>query len=300
MIDLIKKQEECGYEWIDLTQPSRDELREIATKYELHLPSVIDSLQPEHLPKYEEIEDLVFIMLRVYDNTSKQEADTIQELSRKVALFYTKDRLITIHSVELPVINTLKSEGTYARRCSSSIMTVFYIVNRVLQSYEAPAHRLLEELDRYESDIFLKKEVPSVLKSLYHLRRKAAVNRRILHLSKDIIDHLDNHELPETLQQDLQDLYVRLETMYDEVLDGSGNLLNIYISLSSQKTNEVVRVLTVFSVFFMPLTFIVGIYGMNFEFMPELQMKYGYPIVLGIMAVLTGSIYFWFKRKGWL
>ena len=300
MVDFIKKQDDCGYEWIDLTQPSNEELRNIASEYELHLPSVMDSLQPEHLPKYEEIEDLAFIMLRVYDNNAKQEADTIQELSRKIALFYTKERLITIHSVELPIINSLKTEAVYARKCSSSIMTVFYIVNKVLQSYEAPAHRLLQELDKYETDIFLKTEVPSVLKSLYHLRRKAAVSRRILHLSKDILDHLDNHDLPETLVQDIRDLYVRLETMYDEVLEGSGNLLNIYISLSSQKTNEVVRVLTVFSVFFMPLTFIVGVYGMNFEFMPELQMKYGYPGVMTVMAVLTGSIYFWFKRKGWL
>jgi magnesium transporter len=72
------------------------------------------------------------------------------------------------------------------------------------------------------------------------------------------------------------------------------------MSFAAQKTNEVVRVLTVFSVFFMPLTFIVGIYGMNFDFMPELKEKWGYPAALIFMAAVTAIIYFWFKRKKWL
>ncbi len=76
--------------------------------------------------------------------------------------------------------------------------------------------------------------------------------------------------------------------------------MNIYISFSSQKTNEVMKILTIFSVFFMPITFIVGIYGMNFDYMPELSKRWGYPIVLLIMAVVTVIIYQWFKRKKWL
>ncbi len=72
------------------------------------------------------------------------------------------------------------------------------------------------------------------------------------------------------------------------------------MSLSSQRTNEVMRILTLFSVFFMPLTFIVGIYGMNFEFMPELKQRWGYPAVLILMALVAVAIYRWFKRKRWL
>jgi magnesium transporter len=72
------------------------------------------------------------------------------------------------------------------------------------------------------------------------------------------------------------------------------------MSFAAQKTNDVMKVLTIFSVFFMPLTFIVGIYGMNFEFMPELKQKWGYPIVLIVMAIVTGVIYQWFRKKKWL
>ena len=74
----------------------------------------------------------------------------------------------------------------------------------------------------------------------------------------------------------------------------------MYMSFTAQKTNNVVKILMIFSVFFMPLTFIVGIYGMNFEFMPELNKKWGYPAVMVIMIIVTGVIYFWFKRKKWL
>ncbi len=72
------------------------------------------------------------------------------------------------------------------------------------------------------------------------------------------------------------------------------------MSLASQKTNEVMRVLTVFSVFFMPLTFIVGVYGMNFEFMPELKYPFAYWIVWAAMILITIGVFFWFRKKRWL
>ena len=78
------------------------------------------------------------------------------------------------------------------------------------------------------------------------------------------------------------------------------NLLKIYLSLLAQRTNEVMRMLTIFSAFFLPLTFIAGIYGMNFKFMPELGWKAGYPAVLFLMVVVAGGIYVWFRRKGWI
>ncbi|HEX5962233.1 MAG TPA: CorA family divalent cation transporter, partial [Gemmatimonadales bacterium] len=93
------------------------------------------------------------------------------------------------------------------------------------------------------------------------------------------------------------------ESMYsyaEELVEDVNNLLSIQLALASHRTNEVVRVLTVFSVFFLPLTFIVGIYGMNFEFMPELRKHWGYPAVLAGMGLVTLIIYLWFRRRGWL
>ena len=83
----------------------------------------------------------------------------------------------------------------------------------------------------------------------------------------------------------------------DKVFENVNNLLNLSMSFASQRTNEVMKVLTLFSAFFLPLTFLVGIYGMNFEFMPELGKKWGYPAVLLLMVLITLVIYFWFKKK---
>jgi magnesium transporter len=155
------------------------------------------------------------------------------------------------------------------------------------------------ELDQLEAAIVLKNQTHTVLRKLYHLKRKAAVCLRILRLTKPIIDNLGENTTA-AVHQDLREFHLSLETSYDQTIENANNLLNLYISLSSQRTNEVVRVLTLFSVFFMPLTFIVGIYGMNFDFMPELRSPYGYPVVLTLMGIITLGIYRWFKKKKWL
>jgi len=100
--------------------------------------------------------------------------------------------------------------------------------------------------------------------------------------------------------QDTQDLQTKVETLYQQLDGAATNLMNLYLSLSSQRTNEAMRVLTVFSAFFLPLTFIAGIYGMNFEFMPELTWKLGYPGVMVSMVVIAAAIFVWFKRKNWI
>jgi magnesium transporter len=100
-----------------------------------------------------------------------------------------------------------------------------------------------------------------------------------------------------------QDLRENAESSYawaDEIFDNLNNLLMIQLSLASHRTNEVVRVLTIFSAFFLPLTFIVGIYGMNFDIMPELRWRLGYPAALGGMLLVCVAIYMWFRRNGWL
>src|SRR5262249_23282054 len=86
----------------------------------------------------------------------------------------------------------------------------------------------------------------------------------------------------------------------DQLVEEINNLLGIHVALSSHRTNEVMRILTVFSAFFLPLTFIVGIYGMNFDWMPELRHRLGYRAVVVAMAVVCGVIAVWFRRRGWL
>jgi magnesium transporter len=127
------------------------------------------------------------------------------------------------------------------------------------------------------------------------------VLRKLTNLSKEIIEKItENATKKSPFMQDLKDYYTKLDTQIEAAYDSISSLMNMYISLSSQRTNEVMRTLTVFTAFFLPLTFIVGVYGMNFKYMPELDKHWGYPGVIGLMLVMTIGVAAWFKRKGWL
>src|SRR5690606_343613 len=104
-----------------------------------------------------------------------------------------------------------------------------------------------------------------VLKGLYFIKRKVDVIRRILLLTYEAVDKLDPPDKTNAYSRDIRDLYIKQQTIFDTLSENTNHLLNIYFNISSQRTNETIRVLTIFSVFFMPLTFIVGIYGMNFK-----------------------------------
>ncbi len=301
MLQKLAEANQFGFEWLDIVDPQPQELQDIAVQYQLHASSVKDCLQPGHLPKYELIGDKAFIIVRLYTpEVTQEEADTIQELTNKVAIFYTDGFVITIHRKALVFVDDLKKDLIDTGKCRGAFHLLNRVVRGALLTYEAPADQLSRELDFYEDRIFLKDKMPPVLKGLYYLRRKIDLIRRMLILTRDVIENIDDPAENNPNTRDTRDLFVRLQTIYDTLSDNTNQLLNIYFSLSSQRTNEVIRVLTIFSVFFMPLTFIAGIYGMNFEFMPELRLKWGYPGAIGLMFVITLGIYFWFKRKGWL
>jgi len=139
-----------------------------------------------------------------------------------------------------------------------------------------------------------------LLEGLYLIKRKAAVRSTLLTLTGEVIHSIKAAKNASVALQDIKELRLKLLTIYDQIHQDANNLLNIYLSLSAQKTNEVMKVLTIFSVFFMPLTFLVGVYGMNFKFMPELSQKWGYPVLLIIMLLISVVIYFVFRKRKWL
>lgn len=299
---IIKTREEAGFTWIDVINPTDEEAQALSHTYQLHPSALQDVLQPEHLPKIEQFDDMEFIICRYYDHESDNEADSIQKISRKLAVFFRKDLLITIHRKDSPAYDAFIKKYETALPFNAFELTC-KIVKMALSTYEDPVSKLDGEIDFYESRIFLKKRIPDLVKNLYLIKRRLYVMRKISNLSEEIIRHLQplsGASKSKPVFQDLRDYYTKVDTMIESNYDNINNLLNVYISLSSQRTNEVMRTLTVFTAFFLPTTFIVGLYGMNFEYMPELKHPLGYPAVLGIMLMVTLAIYAWFKRKGWM
>jgi len=285
--------------WIDLQNPSAEEREQIATQYDLDLYALSDSVEPNHLPKFEEDTNMNFFIVRVRVNPSKKTVN-IQQISSKIAVFYNDEVLITIHRGEMSLIDDIivKFINTGILKTTTGILVK--ILHKVLLSYEEPLMKLSDEINQFEADILLKDIPPHSLQRLFYLKNRANLSRKLLILTDDVLDSLQVKKSERSSLRDIRDLHTKLIVLYDQVLEEISSLQSIYISVSAQKTNEVMKTLTIFSMFFLPLTFIVGIYGMNFKYMPELYYKWSYPLCLIAMLLICVGLYIWFKRKKWL
>jgi magnesium transporter len=289
------------FEWVDISEPTRESLGEIAEKHGLNSYAVRDCLDPGHLPKYELLAgDVHFVIFRLYSPNENPEGHTIQELTNKIAIFYTDKLLLTVHRLSQDFIPDFHKNCIGEGRTDEPRELVTKILGYILHSYEQLMHQLTDEIDRHESTIFLKESPRGLEQSLYFLKRKASVTRRVLELTGDVIARLQTSPEDSSSLQDARDLHVKLVGTYTQVYEDVNTLLNTHLAISSERTNNVMRVLTIFSAFFLPLTFIAGIYGMNFDVMPELRHPYGYFITIAMMFIMAVGIYVWFKRKKWL
>jgi magnesium transporter len=289
-----------GIEWIDVTDPTSAEMQEIAEHYRLNPYIVRDCMEPDHLPKYDEVDQVNFLILRYYAHDFNKKAATIQELTNKIAIFYTEKFLLTIHKSEVAFMEIVNKRHLVTGKCSSVNEVVVRIIWQALESYDDPAQRLSEQIDFYENSIMVRKMNNDQLEALYYIKRQASISQKILMLMLEPINHVHASPDDDAALQDVKDQHLKMLTLYNQTVEDVNNLMNMYMSFSAQRTNEVMKILTIFSAFFLPLTFIVGVYGMNFEHMPELKMQWGYPTVLFIMVLVTVGIYAWFRRKKWL
>jgi magnesium transporter len=300
-----------AFVWIDLVHPTVEELTEIAERYGLHAVSVNDCLDPEHLPKFEAFETHTFIILRACDENADPSAATVQDLTRKIAIFFSPQFLITIHRKDQPWLSAIHERPAIERskqpnRNGLVPLLLSQICNAALDTYLSPMERIESRLDAFETKLFAggvvsSEDFRSELHEIHILKHQVTVYKRLLWRTNDVVQRvIPGAGKAATLFRDVQENAESYHFYADELLDDANTLLNVQLALASHRTGEVMRVLTVFSVFFLPLTFIVGVYGMNFRFMPELESPWGYPAVLGAMLLVTLLIYRWFRSRGWL
>ncbi|HEX2217844.1 MAG TPA: CorA family divalent cation transporter [Gemmatimonadales bacterium] len=312
-IRTVLERPEPRFVWLDLVDPTRDELSELVADFGLHPLSVNDCLDPEHLPKYEAFETHTFVILRAVDEDAPRTAATVQELTRKIAIFYGPSFLITIHRKDQAWLTALQGRGLQAsagkpgaRTESLQTSLLARLLNAALDTYQRPLESVELTLDHFDAKVFEGRVEPGAafradLREIHLLKRQVTLCKRLLWRTVDVTQRmLPSSGRAATLLRDVQENAESYHFFADELLDDANTLLNVELALASHRTSEVMRVLTVFSVFFLPLTFIVGVYGMNFEFMPELRHRWGYPAVLILMALVTVVIYRWFHGRGWL
>ncbi|GGH31711.1 magnesium transporter CorA [Sphingobacterium alkalisoli] len=301
MVAIILSVPEHQFEWVDITNPKREDFIALKEKYGLKDVSIKDCLEVGHLPKIEEFDNYHFLILRSIPSIYKQESDKLTEITERVSIFYSENFIITVHRNDIEYLEKTKSKDKSDKKLASSKSLVNSLVSEALMTFEKLVlDQLAAKLDYYEEIVFLHRRRKLFLKKLYFIKRQIDVIRIILTLYKDIVDYFHMPQYQNIYTQDLRDLFTRTNTLYRNTGENIAQLLSVYFNIESNHTNEIMRTLTIISVFFMPLTFIVGVYGMNFRNMPELEWYYGYPAVLLAMLGLSILIYVWFKRKDWL
>jgi len=294
--------------WIDVTNPSPEELFGLAENYQLHPALVQDCLEPNHLPKHELHGDTTFLIVRLYDEGCGQREDSVQAMTRKLALFLGENFFISIHRRDSTLIQQIAAKHTKDKTPVFLQVLLLEILMAAVETYHRPLEQMEVMLHEFETNILKNKEGMENWEEVFRTKCKLTTIKRILwHTLNTVQKFIPFSEANLPLRQDLRERIENLQFFVDGLLDDLNSLLNIQLSLAthratetSNKTNEILKVLAVFSAFFLPLSFIVGIYGMNFENMPELKHPHGYFWIWGVLVSTFVGIYVWFVRKGWI
>ncbi len=289
----IQKTHFENFDWWDIVDVNREELRNLSFPFEIDENFIEDALEVGHLPKIEKVTGYQFIILRYYNEGHDPFKDIdVGEISNKIAFIISEDLLVTIHRAECKAL--LKVDSHY----ESVDLLAFDIFNSILMSYFLPLEEQGENMDSFEKQIFLGDDHTLSIKSLYFEKSRARLIKKILDITQNVFQHYSLHALQEeTSLRDLKDTTLNLTLLAEEIIDDANALFHTHMSFSAQKSNEVMKLLTIFSAFFLPLTFIAGIYGMNFKNIPELEWEYGYYAVLILMVIISLLTFRWFRNK---
>lgn len=277
-------------------------IEKMQSHFSLHSLLVEDILTDQR-PKVEEYEAHLFVTLKMLYRIDGIEVDYEQ-----ISFVLGKNYLLTFQEKEGDLFNAFRErirqdQGRVRKKKADYLM--YRLIDITVENYYNVLDNIGEHLDTIEDDIQdnpspeifqkiqkIKKELIYLQKALYPLRDALS---KVL---KDESDFIREENIP--YFSDVYDHLIHLIDSLDTYRDLTVGLTDQYINLQNSKLNEVIRVLTIISTIFIPLTFIVGVYGMNFEYFPELHWKYGYAVVWVVMLCIAGGMVGYFKYKRWL
>ncbi|KPE52965.1 CorA family divalent cation transporter [Chryseobacterium indologenes] len=297
-IDTIYRDSQC--EWVDVEAPTAEDLKFLHERYEINNLLLEDTMDPNHLPKYEEDGNVKFFLLRESTELERKNLNTISDISTKIGIFLLDNTIITIHRMKTKSISETKKQLSAQQAEASPSKVALMIALLIMKSFDDESVSLLETMDNIENEIFLKNtNHTNQIRRLYKLKRKSGLNSRVLVISTDAVDKFKLLNLQDSEIVDLKDKHKDVVADFDHLNIQITNLISMFLALSDQKANQVMKVLAIYSVYFLPITFIAGLYGMNFDNMPELHHKYGYFITVGVMALVVICTFIYARRKQW-
>jgi magnesium transporter len=293
-----------GLLWIDMEDVSDEDAQILSNIFGFHPLAIEDCISKDiHPPKIDDFEDYLFII--IHGINYRIDPDVVE--TTELAIFLGKNYIVTSHDVPMRSVTSMlervRKDGRTMRRGADFL--AHDILDALVDNIMPVIQEMDERNDQLEAEA-LHEPDRETLVSIMALKRSILALTRVMLPQREIMNGLSRgqyaliSERAQIYYRNIYDHLVRIEMLTLGLRDMAESVLNTYLSSVSNRMNEVMKVLTLIATIFIPLTFIAGIYGMNFANMPELHWRYGYFGILSVMAVIGISLVVYFRRRRWL
>lgn len=301
-----------GFQWINVMTPTVQDYQDLTKSLNLPEKVILNCLDSDYLPHVESYGATQFVILRLPEPDTPEDADSVQELTTKIALFVRPDKVVSVHRLNLSYIIEVEAKVKALNDFKETNITSFHILSlffeQVAKAFEDPLNQLEQKMESFEEKIFHSKRSKALLKEGYYIKRKASAYKKVIKFSIDLMMKLSaKPDFPLVIWQESKEKLDRYLFYADDIFENTQGLLSLHLSIASQRTNEasfrtneIVRVLTVLTIFFLPLNFIAGVFGMNFVHIPLLTSEQGFWVSLLIMGLISLALLMYVLSKGWL
>lgn len=289
--------------WLDITSLNNiDIINEVGYRFKLHPLVIEDILNTGQMPKVEDYDGYLFLIIESMSFNKEGRLET-----KQLSLILFNDMVISFQESESNLYKDILlrlKEGANIRKNGADDL-LYALTDAVVDNYFEVLEQIGEKIDEIEDELLLNPK-REILQEIYILKRDLIYMRKTLWPMRNAISSISKNDyelIDERTLYYFRDVYDHIVQMIDiietyrEICSG---MLDTYLSSVSNKTNDIMKVLTIFSTIFIPLTFIAGVYGMNFKYIPELNWKYGYIGFWVISLVVTGFMVRFLKNKKWL
>ena len=286
--------------WVDFNEPTDEELKHLAYTFRFHPLAIEDCVQSLQRPKLDYYDDHTFYVTHIVREEKKE------IVKEELNFFIGEKFIVTFHRMPAREVDQVWDRLLSQKNTDKwDTFYVFYqIFDKIVDNYFPIIYKIEDELDKIE-DNTQNKSMNLLMSELFDIRYMLLNLRHTINPMRDLLYRmLNSHHLNGIRERreyfsDIYDHLLKLSEMVMSNREVTADIRDSYLSLNSHQTNNVMKVLTIITSIFAPLTFIAGIYGMNFEYMPELTWRYGYFLALGSMGIIAVLMFLWFKRKKW-
>ncbi|MFH1594599.1 MAG: magnesium/cobalt transporter CorA [Candidatus Omnitrophota bacterium] len=290
--------------WVDVQKPTQKDMQFLETHFSFHPLAIEDCMTTIQRPKIDRYDSYLFIVLHAATLAAYKDKATSLELDS----FVGENYVVTVHMRPMPsVTSTWERVTRNAGLLSQGAAYLFYLLaDALVDNYFPILDKMDKDIQSVEESVFKEPSI-EVLNKIFDLKENVLILRRIIGPQRETMNFIARGQydpmIPSTLSiyfRDVSDLLARISDNLDSYRDLLSSAMDGHMSATSNKLNEIMKVLTIIATIMMPLTVITGIYGMNFRNMPEIEWRYGYFIVLSAMFILGGGMLLLFKKKNWL